>query len=167
MKKIQTIAIGSVLVVGIVLSGMALAAGSGDRPHRGQAKHRQHGDIGLMLLTKYQYKNLMVQTLTEITNQSVENVRLRLKERRLRGVLEDYGVEREAFRTAMRSRTIAMVKQAAVNGSITTEQEKEIFEKMEKRAQRHALMTQLIEKGLADGTITPEQAQMLKRRPSK
>jgi len=38
---------------------------------------------------------------------------------------------------------------------------------MEKRPQRHALMTQLIEKGLADGTITPEQAQMLKRRPSK
>ena len=109
----------------------------------------------------------MVQTLAEITNQSVEKVRLRLKEKRLRSVLEDYGVEREAFRTAMRSKTIAMVKQAAVNGSITTEQEKEIFEKMEKRAQRHALMTQLIEKGLADGTITPEQAQMLKRRPSK
>jgi hypothetical protein len=167
MKKIQAIAIGSVLVVGIVLTGMALAAGSGDRPHRGPAKHRQHGDTLLTLLTRYQYKNLMVQTLAEITGQSVENVGLTLKEKRLRGVLEDYKVDREDFRAAMRSKTIAMVKQAAVNGSITTEQEKEILEKMEKQVQRHALMTQLIEKGLADGTITPEQAQMLKRRPSK
>ena len=167
MKKIQAIAIGSVLVVGIVLAGMALAAGSGDRPHRGPAKHRQHGDALLTLLTEYQYKNLMVQTLAEITGQSVENVDLRLKEKRLRGVLADYKVNREDFRTAMRSKTIAMVKQAAVNGSITTEQEKEIFAKMERQAQRHAIMTQLIEKGLADGTITPEQAQMLERKPSR
>ena len=167
MKKIQTIMIGSVLVVGIVLSGMAVAAGSGDRSHRGLAKHRPHGDRGLTLLSKYQYKNLMVQSLAEITKQSAEDVSLKLKEKRLRDLLEDYGVDREAFRAAMRTNISAMIKQAAAGGSITTEQEKEILEKMEKRVQRQALMTRLIEKGLADGTITPEQAQMLKRRPVK
>jgi hypothetical protein len=167
MKKIQTIVIGSVLVVGIVLSGMAVAGGSGDRSHSGWAKHRSHGDRGLELLTKYQYKNLMVQTLADITKQSAEDVSLKLKEKRVRGLLEDYGVDREAFRAAMRTNISAMIKQAAVNGSITTEQEKEILKKMEERAQRHAIMTRLIENGLAEGTITPEQAQMLKRRPSK
>jgi hypothetical protein len=36
---------------------------------------------------------------------------------------------------------------------------------MKFRFQRRALMTRLVEKGIADGTITDEQAQLLMRKP--
>jgi hypothetical protein len=36
---------------------------------------------------------------------------------------------------------------------------------MEFRSQRRALMTRLVEKGIVDGTITDEQAQLLMRKP--
>jgi hypothetical protein len=36
---------------------------------------------------------------------------------------------------------------------------------MESRARRHTLMTRLIEKGIADGTLTPEEAQTLMHKP--
>ena len=39
--------------------------------------------------------------------------------------------------------------------------EKDILAKMENRSKRRELMSQLIEKGITDGTITQEDAQML------
>jgi hypothetical protein len=36
---------------------------------------------------------------------------------------------------------------------------------MENRSKRRELISQLIEKGIEDGTITPEEAQMLMRKP--
>ncbi len=165
MKKIQTITIGSVIVIGLVLSGIAFATEWGDKPHRRFAKNRQHRNTGVSLLAKFQYENLTVKTLSEISGQSVDAISEKLKEQRMHQVLKDSGVDRDAFRKAMRTKVNDLVKQAASSGSITPEQEKAILEKMERRVRRHELMTRLIEKGIEDGTITPEEARTLSRKP--
>jgi polyhydroxyalkanoate synthesis regulator phasin len=64
----------------------------------------------------------------------------------------------------MKAKVNKRIKQAVANGSITPEQQKDILEKMENRSKRRELMSQLIEKGIEDGTITQEDAQMLLRK---
>ena len=165
MRKIQTIAVGSVIVIGIVLFGIAYATGSGEKAQRGFAKHRQHRNMGLELLVKYQIKNLMVQALAEVSGQPEDAIVDKLKEQRMHLVLKAAGVDRKVFQNVMHTKISSLVKQAANNGSITPEQEKDILEKMERRVQRHEVMTRLIEKGIEDGTITPEQARTLFHKP--
>ena len=165
MKKITTIVIAGVLAIGIVISGMALATGPADRPQRGAGFHRSHQHQALMLLTRYQHQNIKSQVLSELSGQPVEAINQKLESQHMRAVIEELGIDRQAFRSAMQTRINNLIKQAAANGTITAEQEKAIFEKVENRAKRHELMGRLIEKGIQDGTITQEQARMLTGKP--
>lgn len=164
MKTKCAVILSCVLVVAIIFSGLALADDAARGAHRGFGHKRHHSGGGLMLLAKYQQKNLIVQTLSEMTGQSKEAIETQLKGQRMRIVMEDLGIDREAFRNALRTNIIEHIKSAAASGSITAEQEKEILEKMETRSQRRELMSRLVEKGVADGTITQEQAQLLMRK---
>ena len=107
----------------------------------------------------------MIQTLSEMTGQTVEAVAARLKDQRMHTVMQELNIDRQAFRTAMQAKVNERIKQAAANGTITPEQQKDILTKMDNRSKRRELMSQLVEKGIEDGTITQEQAQMLIRKP--
>jgi hypothetical protein len=163
--KTKHIIISCVLVAGIILSGLALADSQGAGDRRGFGFKQRHKAGSLMLLAKYQQRNLMVQTLSEMMGQSTEAVEAKLKDQRMRTVMQELNIDRQAFRSAMQVKIKERVKQAAVDGNITPEQEKDILAKMENRTKRRELMSQLIEKGIEDGTITQEQAQMLMRKP--
>ena len=164
MKTKHTIIISCVLVAGIILSGLAFADSQGKGGRQGFGFIQRHKGGGLMLLANYQQKNLMVQVLSKMTGQSTEAISTKLKERRMRPVMQELGIDREAFRTAMRIKAIKLIEKSAESGTITPEQAKEILAKMENHSKRRELMSQLIEKGIEDGTITPEQAQMLSRK---
>jgi hypothetical protein len=164
MKKIQTIIVASFLVMGMVLCGPAFADGQGKGDRQGFGFKQRHKGGGLMLLAIYQQKNLAVQVLSDLTKQSAEAVSAKLKEQGMRAVMQDLNVDRQVFRNAMKAKVNERIRQAAVNKSITPEQEKEILTKMENRSKRRELMSQLIEKGIKDGTITQEDAQMLLRK---
>jgi hypothetical protein len=118
-----------------------------------------------MLLAKYEQRNLMAKTLAQITGQSIETIQAKLKDQRMRGVMQELNIDRQAFRSAMQAKVIERVKQAAVSGTISPEQETEILTQIENHSKRQELMSQLIEKGIEDGTITQEQAQTLMRKP--
>jgi hypothetical protein len=164
MKKIQTIIVASFLVMGMVLCGPAFADGQGKGDRQGFGFKQRHKGGGLMLLAIYEQKNLAVQVLSDLTKQSAEAVSAKLKEQGMRAVMQDLNVDRQVFRNAMKAKVNERIRQAAVNKSITPEQEKEILTKMENRSKRRELMSQLIEKGIKDGTITQEDAQMLLRK---
>jgi hypothetical protein len=161
MKTKLTIIISCVLVVGIILSGLAFADGQGKGNRQGFGFKQRHKGDGLMLLAKYERKNLMVQVLSELSKQSTETISTKLKEQRMHTVMQELGIDREVFRTAMRIKAIELIQKSAESGTITPEQAKDILAKMENRSKRRELMSQLIEKGIADGTITQEDAQML------
>ena len=165
MKKKHTIIISCVLVAGIIISGMALADSKGKGDHRDIGFKKHHRGGGLMLLAKYQQKNLMAQVLSEMTGQSVEAIQAKCKDQRMRTVMQELNIDRQAFHTAMQAKVRERIKQAAVDGTITPEQENDILTKMDNRSKRRELMSQLIEKGIEDGTITQEQAQMFMRKP--
>jgi ATP phosphoribosyltransferase regulatory subunit HisZ len=95
-----------------------------------------------------------------------------IKEQRMRALIQELNIDRQAFRDLMQSKVSERVKQAAANRSITPEQEKEILAKMELRSKRRELkikrrelMSKLVENGIKDGTITQDEALMLKRKP--
>ncbi len=163
MKKIPII-VASVLVMGMVLCGPAFADNQGKGDRQGFGFKQRHKGGGLMLLAKYQQRNLMVQVLSEMTGQSTEAISTKLKEQRIRTVMQGLDIDRQALRTAMKAKVNKRIKQAVANGSITPEQQKDILEKMENRSKRRELMSQLIEKGIEGGTITQEDAQMLLRK---
>jgi polyhydroxyalkanoate synthesis regulator phasin len=160
MKK-KHIIISCVLVVGIIFSGLALADSqqTGHRKGLGFKQHQKGGD--LQLLAGYQQKNLRIQVLSEMTGLSVEAIQLKLKDRRLRSVMQEMNIDRQAFGDAMQVKVKNLIKQAAADGKITSEQEKEILSKIENRTKRRELMSKLIEKGIEDGTITRDEARML------
>jgi transcriptional regulator CtsR len=164
MNKRHTIIISCVLAVAIILSGLAFADSQGKGDRRGFGSKRHHKGGGLMLLAKYEQKNLAVQVLSDLTKQSTEAISTKLKEKRIRTVMQELNIDRQKFRAKMQAKVGERIKQAATNGTITAKQEKEILAKMENRSKRRELMSQLIEKGIADGTITQEDAQMLLRK---
>ena len=165
MKKIQTIVVAGVLAMGMVISGMALASGPGDHSRQGFGFHRPRENQALMLLTRYQHQNIKSQVLSELSGQSVEAINQKLKSQHMRALIEELGIERQAFRNAMQTKVNNLIKQAAVDGTITPDQEKAIFVKMENRAKRREIMSRLVEKGIEDGIITQEQAQTLIGKP--
>jgi len=162
MKK-KHIIISCVLVIGIVFSGLALAD-SQRTGHRKGIGFKQHHKGGLQLLAAYQQKNLRFKVLSELTDQPVEALQLKLKDQRLRSVMQELNIDRQAFRDAMQAKERARIKQAVADGSITPEQKEEILAKMETHLKRRELMSRLIEKGIEDGTITRDEAWMLMRK---
>ena len=162
MKK-KHIIISCVLVIGIVFSGLALAD-SQRTGHRKGIGFKQHHKGGLQLLAAYQQKNLRFKVLSELTDQPVEALQLKLKDQRLRSVMQELNIDRQAFRDAMQAKERARIKQAVADESITPEQEKEILSKIENRTKRRELMSKLVEKGIEDGTITRDEARMLMRK---
>ena len=165
MKRKHILILSCVLVVGITFSGLALAENPAQGARPGFGFKQQHSGGGLVMLAKYQQKNLMVQVLSEMTGQPAKDIEAKFKEQRMRSVIEELGIDRKAFRTAMHAKISERIKSAVADGSITKEQEQELLVKIENRSQRRELMSRLVEKGLADGTITQEQAQVLMRRP--
>ena len=165
MKKKQTIIVVGVLLVGLVLSGATIAAGKWDSTNPGFRHHRAHGKDGFMPLTRYMHQNLAVAVLSEMSAQPADTVRQKMQDRHMRAFLEEYNIDRQAFRAAMKVKTTALVQNLAAGKFITPEQAKEFDEKMERRAERRALMNRLVEKGIEDGTITAEQAQDLFGKP--
>jgi hypothetical protein len=161
MKTKHTIIISCVLVVAIIFSGLALAESHEKGSRQGFGFKHHHKGGGLMLLAQYEQRNLAVQVLSELTGQATETIRTKLTEQRMRTVMQELNIDRQAFRTTMQAKVGQRIKQAVANGSITPEQEKEILAKMENRSKRRVLMKRLIEKGIEDGTITQEDAQML------
>ena len=165
MKKRHTIIVSCVLVVGIIVAGIAFAENQGtDDRRKFGFKHRHKGG-GLMLLAKYQQKNLMIQVLSEMTEQSADAIDAKIKDQGMRGVMQELNIDRQAFHNAMQTKVKERIKEAVATGTITAEQEKAILDKMENRAQRREIISRLIEKGLEDGTITQRQAEMLVRKP--
>ena len=164
MKKSHIIIISCVLVVGIIFSGLALADSRWKEHRKGYGyKHYQKGG-GLNLLARYQQKNLRVQVLSELTGQSPEAIQLKLKDQRMRSVMQAYNIDRQAIRDAMQAKVRERINQAVEDRSITPEQQKEILAKLETQSKRRELMGKLIEKGLEDGVITSDEARMLMRK---
>jgi polyhydroxyalkanoate synthesis regulator phasin len=164
MKKKHIILISCILVAGIIFSGLALADSqrTGHRKSFGFKQHHKGG--GLQLLAGYQQKNLRVQVLSDMTGQSAETIQLKLKAQRMRSVMQELNIDRQAFRDAMRAKERERIKQAVSDGSITPEQEKEILVKMETHSKRRELMSKLIKKGIEDGIITQDEARMIMRK---
>jgi polyhydroxyalkanoate synthesis regulator phasin len=165
MKTKHTTIIICVVAAATIISGLAFAGDWGNHGRRGAGFHRPHRDFALSLLVWYQQKNLMVQTLSDISGQSIEAIQTKLKDQRMGTVMRELNIDRQAFHTAMRIKAIELIQNAAESGTITPEQAKGIIEKMKNRSQRRELMSQLIEKGVKDGTITTAQAQMLTGKP--
>ena len=163
MKKKHTI-ISCVLIVGIIFSGLALADSQRTGHRKGHGFKQHHKGYGLQLLAGYQQKNLRVQVLSELTGQSVEAIQLKLKDQRMGTIIQEMNINRQTFGNAMQVKVKERIKQAAADGNITSEQEKEILSKIENRTKRRELMSKLIEKGIEDGTITRDEARMLMRK---
>jgi hypothetical protein len=163
-KKHIIIIISCVLVVGIIFSGLAIADSQRTGHRKGLGFKQYHKGGGLQLLAGYQQKNLRLQVLSEMTGQSVEAIQLKLKDQRMRSVMQESNIDRQAFRDAMQAKVRERIKQALTDGSITPEQEKEILAIMETHSKRRELMSKLIEKGIEDGIITRDEARMLMRK---
>jgi hypothetical protein len=153
-----------ILVVSVIFSGLALADSQRAGHRKGFGSKQHHKGGGLQLLAAYQKKNLKFQVLSEMTGQPVETLQLKLKDQRLRGLMQGFNIDRQAFDDALQAKERALIKQAVAEGSITPEQENKILTKMENRTKRRELMSRLIEKGIEDGTITRDEARMLMRK---
>ena len=101
MKTKHTMIISCVLVLGIILSGLAFADGQGKGSRQGSGFKKGHKGGGLMLLAKYEQTNLAVQVLSDLTGQSTEAIRTKLKEQRMRTVMQELNIDRQAFLDAI------------------------------------------------------------------
>ena len=129
MKK-KHIITSCVLIVGIIFSGLAVADSQRTGHRKGFGFKQHHNGGGLQLLARYQQKNMKVQVLAEMTEQPLEAIQLKLKDQRMRSVMQELNIDRQAFRDAIQTKERERIKQAVADGSITPEQEKEIIPKL-------------------------------------
>jgi DUF4097 and DUF4098 domain-containing protein YvlB len=61
----------------------------------------------------------------------------------------------------MQAKERERIKLAVTDGSITSEQEKEILAKMETHSKRRELMSKMIENGIEDGNNTRDESRMM------
>ena len=119
MKK-KHIIISCVLVVGIIFCGLALADSQRTDHRKGLGFKQHHKGGGLQLLAGYQQKNLRVQVLSEMTEQSVKAIQLKLKDQRMGTIMQEMNINRQAFGNAMQVKVKKRIKQAAAAGNITS-----------------------------------------------
>lgn len=165
MKKTLSIIAASVVLAGLALYVAAAAADLQDQPNPGYGNQRSQGKGGPWLLMRYVRENMAAQTVAEITKQPVEVIRKKLEEQRLPAVLAEYQVDRKAFSDGMQAKVQDLLGKLVEGSYLTADQKTQILAQMDQYAQRRVLLKSLIDKAAADGTITPDQAQMLLKRP--
>ena len=114
---------------------------------------------------RYVRENMAAQAVAEIAGQPVDTIRTKLQTERLPAVLAEYNVDRKAFSEAMHAKVQALLGSLVASKYLTDAQQQQILARMDQYAQRRALMKSVIDKAVTDGTITPDQAQMLLKRP--
>jgi hypothetical protein len=156
MKRKQMIVAVFVLSLTLALCGIAYTKGPPGHLREGG------GPMGVSWMVRH---NIMAQVLSELSGQSADTINQQLKDQRPGDILASYKIDPKAFGEAMRTKATALIKLLTDNGYLNAEQSSKVQEKMAEFAQRRQLMSLLIEKGITDGTITPEQAQMLRHKP--
>jgi hypothetical protein len=165
MKKTLSIIAVSVVVMGLALYLGATAANSQGQAAPGFGYQRMTAHNGPGLLRWYVRENMAAQALAEITKQPVDTIRTKLHEERLPAVLSELGVDRKVFSDAMHAKVQDLLGKLVADNYLTADQRNEVLARMDQYAQRRALMKSLIDKAVTDGTITPDQAQMLQKGP--
>ena len=144
MKKQLGMIVTLLTVVGIIFSGSALAQLTGQSessgfgpPHKTGYGHRPSRHPG-HFLARALHENMALEVLTEMTGKDADTVKADMQTLPMRAVLEFYGIDREAFHSAMHTKMTQQVNKAASCGLITEEQASEIGEAMQNRIQRQA-----------------------------
>ena len=128
MKKQVGMMIGVLALVGIAFSGPASAQVTGQpQPPR---KHPGH------FLVRALHDNVVMEVLTEITGKDADTVKADMQTLRMRALLESYGIDGEAFHSAMDAKMAELVNDAVSCGLITKEQASEIGGAIQDRNQR-------------------------------
>lgn len=167
-EKMKMTALIGFLVIQLFAYGTALAAGPDEPPEMGPEPQFQRGRAGGPdLLTGYLRENLTARALAELTKEPVATLQKQLEGNRPPALFDRYRIAPEAFHTAMRAQVAALVKQLAATGYLSKEQADRVVERMDKAAERQAVMKKLLEKGIKDGTITREQAALLQPGPPR
>jgi polyhydroxyalkanoate synthesis regulator phasin len=162
MKRMRMTVLICTLLFGVALSGTAFSAGP-DGGRNPMGAHRgHHGKGGPMFLTESVQKNLMVQSLAQLTGKPAVSIGQELREKPFPEVLREYKIDPKALHTVVQEKANALVKLLTDNGYLTPEQSRLYFQGMEKRAERHEILNRLVEKGVKDGTVTAEQAELLR-----
>jgi hypothetical protein len=172
MKKVRMLVLNSALFLGIILSGTGCAAGPPDHPPRMGGPGGRQGGGDPMLLARAVQKNIMAQALSQLTGQPADSLEEKLKERQLPALLDEYRIDRKAFHDAMRVKMSALVRLLTGNGYLSETDGEKVLEQSQEgdrpagrgdeMAKRREIMSRLIKKGLADGTITRQEAELLR-----
>ena len=165
MKKSLSIVSIFVVIVGLAFYVGATAADSQDQAVPGFRQPRMLAENGPGQLARYVRENMAAEVIAEISKQPVDTIRTELQEKRLRAVLQEHQIDRKAFGDAMHAKFQGLLGKLVESNYLTVDQRNQIVARMDQFAQRRELMKSVIDKALTDGTITPDQAQTLLKRP--
>jgi hypothetical protein len=165
MKKSLSIVSIFVVIVGLALYVGATAGDSQDQAIPGSRQPRMLAKNGPGQLARYVRENMAAEAIAGITKQPVDTIRKELQEKRLPAVLQEYQIDRKAFGDAMHAKFQDLLGKLVDGNYLTVDQRNQIVARMDQYAQRRELMKSVIDKAVTDGTITPDQAQTLLKRP--
>ena len=162
-KKMKLLVIVCALFIGAGAASFGFA-GTPDidgtpPPKIGHPCHHRGG--GPNLLGRYLRENLMVEVVSQLSKQSADTVRQEMEGKPLPVVLDEYKIDPKTFHAAVEAKKTSQINQLVTDGYLSSDQGKAVLGEMEKRTRRHELMAKVINKALADGTISAQEAQLL------
>ncbi len=160
MKKIdlKTMATLFLIAAWVLTPGIIFAFDKNEKSHNRSHQPQPRSDKPLGLMTKFIHEGMVLQSLSRITGQSDESLEKELKEKNLKDVLGEYGIDRKIFHEEMAVRMKNLIRKAGECELINQEQASIILQKMEEHTSRDMILKKLIEKGIEDKTITTEEA---------
>jgi hypothetical protein len=165
MKKSLSIVSIFAVIVSLAFFFGATASNSQDQAPPGSGRPRMLAKSGPGQLARYVRENMAAEAIAGIAKQPVDTIRKELQEKRLPAVLQEYQIDRKAFADAMQAKFQDLLGKLVESNYLTVDQRSRILARMDQHAQRRQLMQSVIDKAVTDGTISPDQAQMLLRRP--
>jgi hypothetical protein len=165
MKKTLAIVSISLALVGVALYIAASAAALQDQAAPVSVNQRTPAKTRPGLLERYVRENMAAQAVSEISGQPVDVIRKKLQEERLPAVLTELGVDRTVFSDIMRAKVQDLLGKLVESNYLTADQKTQLLARLDRYAERRALMKRVVDKAVTDGTITPDQAQLLLRGP--
>ena len=141
MKSFKNIFIAVLLILGLVSGSFVFAQSFGMRSGGGNRwqQNQSQRTFGPGMLFRQEMFQARLDVLAELSGSSVDEINSKLGYKPMWAILDEYKVDFKVFQTKMHEKAIEMVKKAAENGKLTTDQKDIMLDRMQNGPQQNGM----------------------------
>lgn len=139
MKSFKNIFLAVLLILGLVSGSIVLAQGWGTRSGGGKRWQQSQQGFGPGMILRQEMFQSRINVLAELSGSTVDEISSKLEYKPMWAVFDEYKVDFKLFQSKMHEKALEIVKKAAENGKLTSEQKDFMLDRMQNGPQQNAM----------------------------